>query len=90
MPMHELLEWQEFAALEPWGSHFDDLRAGLNAAAVYNVNRDAEKRPEAFKPLDFTPWNSLTLTERAPVLAGDGLDREALSRLIDAQIFGKT
>lgn len=89
--MAELIAWREFAEVEPWGSHFDDLRAGLGAAATYNVNRDTAKRPEPFFPLDFVPWNTLAAAPAAtPEPLGAGLDPEQLSRLIDAQIFGKT
>lgn len=57
MPHAELLEWAEYAALEPFGSHYQDLRAGTIAAAVVNVARDAEKTPKPYGPLDFVPWN---------------------------------
>lgn len=91
MPMAELIEWSEFAALEPFGSHFDDLRAGSIAAATYNVNRDPKQRSDPFEPLDFMPWNSLhSSQQQEPTVLGAGMDADQLSALIDASIFGKT
>lgn len=90
MPMAELIEWSEFAALEPFGSHFDDLRAGSIAAATYNINRDPQQRSEPFAPLDFMPWNALHEQQQERPVLGAGMDAEQLSALIDAQMFGKS
>ena len=39
-----------------WDREFrDDLRAGIVASTVANCNRDSEKKPEPFQPLDFMP-----------------------------------
>lgn len=83
MPMAELIGWGEYAAIEPFGAHYDDLRAGIVAASVYNVNRDTEKAPEPYGPLDFTPWNAMQqdLQEPQPV------DPETLSKLLDKSLF---
>ena len=82
----ELMDWAEYSGVEPFGSHYDDLRAGTVAAAVYNVNRDQEKHPGAFSPLEFTPWNAASeKLEPAAVV----LDPEAASALLDAVLFGK-
>lgn len=87
MPIAEYLAWQEYAEVEPWGSHYDDLRAGIVAAAVYNVNRDTKKCPNPFTALEFTPWNSLSDRVRSnePILLEDA---EAQSKLLDRMIFG--
>ncbi len=89
MSSRQLAEWQAYAELEPFGSHFDDLRAGAVAAATYNVHRDSAQRPQPFLPLDFMPWNSLASIEDTPPVLGAELDPEQLSQLIDAQMFGK-
>jgi len=90
MPMAELQAWADYAAIEPFGSHYDDLRAGAIAAATYNVNRDPKHRAEPFVPLDFTPWNSLATAASEPTVIGQDLTPDQLSALIDAQMFGKT
>ncbi len=73
MPVAELLEWQLFFQLEPFGSHYEDLRAGQIVAATYNVNRDSNRRPEPFGPLHFMPWNDVQQQrlEPMPVLLDD-------------------
>lgn len=48
---HELVEWQLYYELEPWGGEWENMLAGLITAAIYNVNRDAKRKP--FKPSDF-------------------------------------
>ena len=49
----EFVEWLAFYQGEPWG----DLRADLQNAALLcllaNANRDAKRRPQAFKVEDF-------------------------------------
>lgn len=87
MPIAEYLAWQEFAELEPWGSHYDDLRAGIITSAIYNVHRDSSKHPNAFTALEFISWNPLSdrVRSNAPVLLDDV---EAQSRLLDRMIFG--
>lgn len=70
MPLADYEQWKLYAQLEPFGSHYDDLRAGSVVAAVYNVNRDMDKHPGAFMPLEFTPWNDMQrkLNEPAEVV----------------------
>ncbi len=64
--MPEYLAWVEYATVEPFGSYFDDLRAGQVAAAIYNVNRDPEKVPDPFKAGEFAAWNALHRRDVAP------------------------
>jgi hypothetical protein len=68
MPLADYEQWKLYAQLEPFGSHFDDLRSGQVVAAVYNVNRDIAKHPKGFMPLEFAPWNDVqkTITEAPP------------------------
>lgn len=51
----ELVEWQAFGLLEPFGEHRADLRSGIIASTIANANRDAEKHPEPYKPQEFMP-----------------------------------
>lgn len=50
----EFGEWVAFFSLEPFGDRIADLRTGVVASTVANVNRG--KDTPAFKPLDFIPW----------------------------------
>lgn len=49
----ELLEWMEFADLEPFDEERADMRAGSICATIANVNRDPKKRAAAFTAADF-------------------------------------
>lgn len=51
----ELSEWMAFYSLEPWGTEVDDLRAGIIASTIANVNRDPKKRRKPYKAQDFMP-----------------------------------
>lgn len=66
MPAGELHEWMLYADLEPFGSHYDDLRAGSITAAIYNVNRNHERIPQPFGPLEFFPWNDVARQAAEP------------------------
>lgn len=75
-----------FYELEPWGSHYQDLRAGTIASMIGNVNRDARRQPDPFGPLDFIPWNEQQRggAQAIPILLDDP---EAQSRLIESMMF---
>lgn len=63
-----------FYELEPWGSHYDDLRTGTIASMLANINRDTKKQSEPFGVLDFIPWNEhqkFDEAEAKPVLLDD-------------------
>lgn len=77
-----------FYQLEPWGSHYDDLRAGAIASLVANVHRDRKRQAEPFGNLDFIPWNEHHRASSAaePILLDDP---EAQSNLIDQMMFPK-
>lgn len=55
MSSAELTEWAVFAELEPFGEERADLRAGIVASVIANVNRDPKKQKKAFRPQDFLP-----------------------------------
>jgi len=46
--------WAHFQ-LEPWGAEREDLRSGIVASTIANVNRDPKKRARAFPPDQFMP-----------------------------------
>lgn len=51
MSGREFDDWQEFYAVEPFGSMRDNLHAGQIAAMIYNVNRG--KRAPPIQASDF-------------------------------------
>ena len=55
MSYREFLDWQVYFKLFPYGDLPGSMRAGLIAATTANVNRDPERAPEPFTPLDFNP-----------------------------------
>lgn len=61
MDSRELAEWQAFAQLEPFGEVRDDLRAGVVASTVANVNRG--KGGKAFQPSDFLLYREPQTTD---------------------------
>jgi len=85
----EFADWLAYHQIEPFGSQMDDLRAGAVTAAIYNVNRNTEKRPQPFGPCDVIPWlDGLSQKpEPEPVLLDDPVAQTAMLR---ASIFGKS
>jgi hypothetical protein len=49
----QFAEWMAYSGLEPWGEERDDLRMGIIASTIANVNRGKNTKP--FKPTDFMP-----------------------------------
>lgn len=49
----QFAEWMAYSRLEPWGQDRDDLRMGIVASTIANVNRGKNQKP--FKPDDFIP-----------------------------------
>ena len=49
------LEWQRYAALEPFDEERADLRAGIVAATIANVMTGGRKGGKMFSPADFMP-----------------------------------
>ncbi|AOZ06766.1 phage tail assembly protein T [Cupriavidus malaysiensis] len=75
-----------FFRMEPFGSHYDDLRAGMVAAMIANVHRNPKVRQEPFSPLDLAPWNDLHRehADPEPIYLED---KEELSLLIETMMF---
>lgn len=53
MSAAEFEEWRAYDRIEPFGPERGDLRAGIVAATVANVNRGKGQKP--FSPTDFMP-----------------------------------
>jgi hypothetical protein len=49
-----LTEWQIYEAIEPFGEQRADLRAGIIASVIANVNRGKGQNP--FTATDFMPY----------------------------------
>lgn len=47
--------WRQYYQLEPFGEERADLRAGIVASTIANVNRDTKRRSKPFAPSDFMP-----------------------------------
>jgi len=56
MRPYELAEWIAFFGINPWGEERADLRAGIVASTLANVNRDPKRRPEPYRATDFMPY----------------------------------
>jgi hypothetical protein len=69
MSSAEFAEWLAFMELEPFGPGRDELRAGVIAAVIANVNRDSKRSSEPFVPADFFP----NLREPGPLEPADSL-----------------
>lgn len=86
MSQVEFLAWWEYYQIEPWGSHFDDLRAGQVAAVVANVHRDSKRKPTPFGPLDYAPWNNAAIVSKQDAEHGaHSDDAGAAAQAIKAQ-----
>jgi hypothetical protein len=49
-----LTEWQIYESIEPFGEQRADLRAGIIASVIANVNRGKGQKP--FTATDFMPY----------------------------------
>lgn len=52
MTMQQLEEWATYSSIEPFGEERADLRAGVIAAMIANVNR-GKKSDKVWSPQDF-------------------------------------
>lgn len=57
MSAQEFDEWWSYFQVEPFGEERADLRMGIIASTLANINRDAKARPEPYRPLDFMPYS---------------------------------
>jgi len=49
----QFAEWLAYSRIEPWGEERDDLRMGIVASTIANVNRS--KNQKLFTPDQFMP-----------------------------------
>lgn len=54
MTAAEFGEWIAFYSIEPFGERIEDLRTGITASVIANVNRAKDTPP--YKASDFIPW----------------------------------
>lgn len=76
MPAAELVEWRAYERIEPFGERRADLRMGILAATVVNVNLP-KGRPRA-KPAAFMPKFLSVDEQRAARRAKEMATRDAL------------
>jgi len=55
MPSSLFWEWLGYSEIEPFGEDRADLRAGIIASTIAEVNRDRKKHPQRYLPKDFMP-----------------------------------
>jgi hypothetical protein len=65
----ELLEWQEFAAIDPFDEARGDLRNAMLMSLMANMNRDRKKHPQPFSHVEFMPFRSPPVRGPASVRA---------------------
>jgi hypothetical protein len=63
MSWEQMVAWQEYHQLEPFGAERADLGFGIVASVMANVHRDPKRRPRPFSPSDFMPKFSETATK---------------------------
>jgi hypothetical protein len=51
----QLMEWFSYSQVEPFGDERADLRMGILASVIANVNRSSKHKPTPYKPADFIP-----------------------------------
>lgn len=67
MDSRELAEWAAYYSIEPFGEERDDLRAGIVASVIANVNRG--KSSKVYEPQDFMPFSKKKTSVRDEVMA---------------------
>ncbi len=80
----EFQEWMVVYSIEPFGDERADLRAGIVASTVVNVNRG--KRGHRAKPTDFMPYRTAA-EERRKFLDRPDPETKELSQKVRG-IFG--
>ena len=68
MSAREVEDWARFYEVEPWGSRFDNLMAGMVASAIVNCAPNRKRGSKKLTPSDF-------LLKSASEQRGDNLAR---------------
>jgi hypothetical protein len=80
----QALAWRAYAQIEPFGEERSDLRAGIVASVIANVNRDP-KKGKAFNPQDFMPKFGVEATgRREPMTQEAWREAKAMAKAIYA------
>jgi len=66
MSSREISEWMAFYRLEPWGDDRADLRTGIVASTIANVNRG--KDTKSYQPQDFMAFTEKEEKDEAKAL----------------------
>lgn len=75
-----------FDMIEPIGGPADDVRMGMVAATIANVQRDPKSTPDPYVPFDFIPWaRDGSGDDAEPIQLDDDVEQ---SNLIRAVMFG--
>ncbi len=84
MTSRQLAEWIAYYRMEPWGEDRADLRSGIVASTMANINR--KKGASPFKPEDFMP----RFDKKKETVPDTQKIREAMTRLVAIQNRKKT
>lgn len=65
IPFHEVRQWsaaeillyQCYYRIAPWGEERADLRNAMNMAQTANMNRDTTRKPDPYEITDFMPFH---------------------------------
>jgi hypothetical protein len=71
-----------FASIEPFGEFREEFRSGKLQALLANINRNPDKKPDPFKPIDFMDF--IEIPEEPEVVETP----EQLSKRIASELFG--
>lgn len=73
MSYSQYVGWQEYYGREPFGEQRADLRAGIVASVIANVNRDSSSKPEPYHADDFIPkfGDDAREAESKPLVSND-------------------
>lgn len=84
MTIEQLGEWHSYYLLEPFGEERDDLRSGIIASTIANVNRDSKRRSRPYQPSDFMPDYEKQATRKPLTSVEEWEEVKAMARALRA------
>lgn len=84
MTWEQFSGWMRYYQEEPFGEERADLRSGIVASVIANVNRDDKKKPKPFKPSDFMPYSRDRVAKSAYDPVTDKRRSRGMSRALGA------
>lgn len=86
----EFRQWCAFYQIEPWGDYRADLRAGIVASTVKNIQAWYAGDAQDWQPIDFMPYVDQRIREAPEALpeTEQTLSDEELAVWADAALFG--